>query len=115
MALPFVPNDPSSVSVCRGTITLRTLRAVLAAGTAGPDTHLARARAAILTLATGTFAVPGGRVKTVTLRLRPRARRLLERRRVLRARATLVMRDSAGALQSSHATVTLRLARRRRH
>jgi outer membrane protein assembly factor BamB len=105
---------PSGVIVCRGTITLRTLKAVLAAGGSGADARLARARAAILTLATGTFAVPGGRVRTVTLRLRPRARRLLARRRMLRARATLLMRDSAGALRSSHATVTLRLVRRRR-
>jgi hypothetical protein len=103
---------PSGVSLCRGTITLRTLRAVTA-GAEGSAPHAARVRASILMLAGARFAIPGGHVKAVTLHLRPRARRLLLRRRVLRARATLVMRDSAGALRSSRATVTLRLARRR--
>jgi outer membrane protein assembly factor BamB len=106
---------PSGVSVCRGTISVRTLRAVIAGADAGAGARLARARAAILTLATGTFTVPGGQVKAVRLHLGRRARRLLLRRHVLRARATLTMRDAAGALQSSHATVTLRLARRRGH
>jgi outer membrane protein assembly factor BamB len=98
---------PSGVSVCRGTITVRTLKAVSARARG------AKARAAILTLATAAFSVPGGHVKAVTLRLGPRARRLLLRRRVLRARATVTMHNAKGALQSSRATVTLRLARRR--
>ncbi|HEV3284136.1 MAG TPA: PQQ-binding-like beta-propeller repeat protein [Solirubrobacteraceae bacterium] len=105
---------PAGVTVCKGTITLRTLKAVLAE--AGPlaVARGGRARAAILTLATGTFRVPGGHVKAITLHLRSRAMRLLRRTHVLRARAVLVIRDGAGTLRSSRATVTLHLARGRR-
>jgi hypothetical protein len=53
-------------------------------------------------------------VKAVPLRLGPRARRLLSRAHVLRAGATLSMRDDTGRLHTSRATVTLRLAARRR-
>jgi outer membrane protein assembly factor BamB len=105
---------PSAVRVCKGVIVLRTLRAVLAASAHGSRAELARARSAILLLASGSFAVPGGHVKAVPLRLGPRARRLLSRAHVLRARATLSMRDDTGRLHTSRATVTLRLAARRR-
>jgi hypothetical protein len=104
----------SWVSVCRGTITLRTLRAVIAGAPDRPGLHLARARAAVLTLATANFTIPGGHVKAVTLRLRTRARRLLLRRKLLRARVTLSSRDALGALSVSQASVTLRLAPRQR-
>jgi hypothetical protein len=53
-------------------------------------------------------------VKAVPLRLVTRARRLLLRTHVLRARATLSIRDDMGTLRTSRATVTLRLAGRRR-
>jgi hypothetical protein len=102
---------PSGVSLCRGTITVRTLKAVIARS--GSGARVGRPRAAILTLATGRFSVPGGHVKAVTLRMGPRARRLLLRRRVLHARATVAMRAATGAVQSSRAPLTLRLARRR--
>jgi outer membrane protein assembly factor BamB len=105
---------PNAVRVCRGVITLRTLRAVLAGSAQDSGAHLARARRAILLLAAGKFAVRGGHVKAVPLRLRSRARRLLLRTHVLRARATLSMRDDTGILRSSRATVTLRLATRHR-
>jgi hypothetical protein len=102
------------VTVCKGFIILRTLRAVLAGSAEGSGAHLARARSAILLLASGDFAVRGGHVKAVPLRLRSRARRLLLRTHVLRAQATLYMRDGTGTLHTSRATVTLRLATRRR-
>jgi hypothetical protein len=73
----------------------------------------AKARAAVLTLAIGVYRVAGGHVKPVRLRLVRRARRLLLRRKVLAANATVTMRGSTGAIQSSHAAITLRLARRR--
>jgi hypothetical protein len=101
---------PSGVSVCRGTITVRTLKAVVARS--GSGARAGKPRAAILRLATGRFSVPGGHVEAVPLRMGPRARRLLLRRRVLRARATVTMRGATGALQSSSARLTLRLARR---
>lgn len=97
--------------MCHGTIVVRTLRAVIAR-----ERLLgrgAKARAAVLTLARGTFNVRGGHVKAVTLQLVTRARRLLRRRSVLRAVATVTMRGPTGSLQSSHAALTLRLAHRR--
>jgi outer membrane protein assembly factor BamB len=101
---------PRALSICRGTITVRTLRAVIALG--GLTARGRKPGAAILTLATGRFSVTGGQVKAVTLRMGPKARRLLLRKRVLHARATLSMRSSTGALQTSNASITLRLARR---
>ena len=53
---------PAGERSCAGTITLRTLNAVIAS-VAGD----AKAKAAVLTLAHGSFTVPGGKVKTVTL------------------------------------------------
>ncbi|HWX75194.1 MAG TPA: PQQ-binding-like beta-propeller repeat protein [Solirubrobacteraceae bacterium] len=105
---------PSAVRVCRGVLILRTLKAVLARAAEGWGAFGASARRVVLLLATGTFAVPGGHVKAVTLRLGPRARRLLSRVRVVRARATLLIRDATGALHTSRTTVTLRLAKHRR-
>jgi outer membrane protein assembly factor BamB len=105
---------PNAVRVCRGVIILRTLKAVLAGSGEGSGARVARARPAILLLAAGKFAVRGGHVKAVPLRLKLRARRLLLRTHTLRARATLSMRDDTGVLRSSRATVTLRLATRRR-
>jgi outer membrane protein assembly factor BamB len=102
---------PSAVHVCRGTIVVRTLRAVIASAVA--SRHAGKAHAAILSLASGTFRIQGGHVATVKLRMGPRARRLLLRKRVLHARATLTMRGVTGRPQSSRAAVTLRLARRR--
>jgi outer membrane protein assembly factor BamB len=102
---------PVGVGTCTGTITLRSLRAVIAGARAVGQR--VRTRAAILTLATGSFAVAGGHVKVITLRLLPRARRLLRRTHPLRARATLIARDDAGTRRVSHATVVLHLARRR--
>jgi len=104
---------PTAVAVCRGVIVLRTLGAVTAGSPDRYGAHPAIARPAILMLAYGTFAVAGGHVKTVPLRLGPRARRLLLRARVLRARATLAMRDATGTLHTSRAVVTLRLPSRR--
>jgi hypothetical protein len=104
---------PSAVTVCKGFIILRTLRAVPAGSAEGSGAQLARARS-ILLLASGDFAVRAGHVKAVPLRLRVRARRLLLRTHVLHAQATLSMRDGAGTLHTSRATVTLRLATRRR-
>jgi outer membrane protein assembly factor BamB len=100
---------PSGVALCRGAISLRTLRAV-ATG------HGAHARRAILQLAYATFAIRGGQVRSVSLWLGRRARRLLARVRVLPVRVTLYTRDGTGRLHTIRATLTVRLAaRRHRH
>ncbi len=91
---------PAADAGCRGTITLQTLGAV----TAGSHSSGKR----ILTLAAGSFTVRHAGVASVKLRLSGRARKLLTRSRVLRARATLLTRGPAGAVYAWQATVTLR-------
>ena len=94
---------PAGESSCEGTVTLRTLNAISASvGGAG------KKKASVLTLTTGSFAVPGGEVKTVTLRLSRTARTLLARWHVLRVRTTIVAHDSAGATHTWQTIATLR-------
>ena len=101
---------PAQESSCEGTVTLRTLSAVsIGASASRPQ----RARAAILTLAIGSFNVAGGRVSTVNLHLSRRARALLAHTGVLRARATLLAHDPAGAQESTQTTVTIRAEKSR--
>lgn len=92
---------PAGESRCSGSITLRSLHPVSATG---------RSRPAVLTLASGAFAVAGGHVASVTLHLSAAARRLLAHG-ALAARATVLAHDPAGASHTSLSTVTLRLAR----
>ncbi len=94
----------SGTSSCRGAVTLRTLTAVSAS---------AHARKAILTLASGSFSVAGGHVVSVTLHLSAKARALLTKLHLLRARATIAAHDSAGASHTTLATVTLRPVKRK--
>jgi Subtilase family len=95
-----------AVTGCRGTIALRTLRAV----TAGRRRPARR----VLTLASGSFAARNSRLVSVRLRLSQRARRLLARSRVLRARATLLTHpqasDATATARASQTIVTLRAA-----
>jgi len=102
---------PSALSVCRGTISVRTLKAVIARSRG--VALLAKPRAALLTLATSRFVIGGGHVKAVKLRMTRRALRLLRRKHVLHARATGTIRGATGALVSSHAALVVRLAHRR--
>ena len=103
---------PAAELSCAGTVTLRTLGPViaLAAGSSSPHGR----KPAVLRLAAGSFALAGGRVKTVTLHLSAWARRLLTRSPVLRARATIVARDSAGRTHTAQTLVLLRAAKVRR-
>ena len=94
---------PTGVSSCEGTVTLRTFNAVMA-GVAGA----AKAKAAVLTLATGSFAVPGGEVRMVTLHLSAKARALLARSHVLRVRVMIVAHDPAGGTHTGRTIATLR-------
>jgi hypothetical protein len=98
---------PAGESDCTGAVTLRTLAAVSAdlAGAAKSKVSV------ILTLATGSFTVTGGNVRTVRLHLSRRARALLGRRRVLRVRATILAHDPAGARHVAQTIVTLRAPR----
>ncbi|HWY17511.1 MAG TPA: PKD domain-containing protein [Solirubrobacteraceae bacterium] len=94
---------PSGESTCTGTIMLQTLSAVSA--------RARKHKKAILTLANGSFTVVGGQLEVVTLHLSTKARALLARSRVLRARATLLAHDPAGATHTTRTIVTLRLSK----
>jgi hypothetical protein len=100
---------PALESSCSGTVTLRTLNAVIAR-LAGAS----KSKGSILTLATGAFTVAGGKVTTMKLHLSSKARALLARSHVLRARATVVAHDPAGANHTTQIVVTLRAASARR-
>ena len=89
-------------SSCSGTVTLRTLTAISAAK---------GKRKAILTLASSSFSVLAGQARALTLRLSAKARAILARLHVLRARATIATHDSKGAANTVPTLVTLRAAK----
>jgi hypothetical protein len=102
---------PGGESSCTGTVTLRTLNAVLASASG----HQSRKRkAAILTLAIGSFTLGGGQAKALTLHLSAKARTLLSRAHLLRVRATILAHDPAGATHTTQTIVTLRATRAKR-
>jgi len=101
---------PTGESRCSGAVTLRTLAAVSV-----PAARAAKKKASVLTLATGSFTVAGGKVATVKLHLSAKARVLLARVHTLRARATLVAHDPAGATHTTQTIVTLRAAKLTHH
>jgi hypothetical protein len=92
---------PVGVSSCAGTVTLRTLGAVRGAANAKP---------ARLTLATGSFAVPGGGAKTFTLHLSAKARALLARSHELHVRATILAHNPTGGTHTGEKALVLRSA-----
>jgi PKD repeat protein len=102
-ALTLEISCPAAETSCTGTVTLRTLGAVIAGATAPGK------KASILTLTSGTFTVAGGKVHAVTLHLSSRARALLKRAHSTRARATLLAHDPLGAVHTTRTIVTLRV------
>jgi hypothetical protein len=103
---------PAGESSCTGTVMLQTLNAVIAGATVRQSK---KRKAAILTLASGSFRVAGGQVKTLTLRLSAEARKLLATTHVLRARATIVAHAPTGAKHTTQTIVTLRALKATRH
>jgi hypothetical protein len=97
---------PAGESSCAGTVTLRTLNAVSASMASS-----AKTKATVVTLATGSFTVAGGEVKTVTLHLSAKARALLARSHILRVRATIVAHDPTGETHTKQVIVTLHAAK----
>ena len=96
----------SSAKSCSGKVTLRTASAVAAAK---------GKKKSVLTLASGSFTVTGGARKKVSLHLSSKARALLGRMHVLRAKAIFVARNAEGASHTSQSVVTLRLAHKKKH
>ncbi len=99
---------PAGESSCIGTVTLRRLGAVSTSATAHQSK---KPKAAILTLAVGSFNVAGGQLTTVKLYLSARAQALLAHTRALRARATTFAHDPAGATHTAQTIVTIRPAK----
>jgi Subtilase family len=93
---------PRQTSRCVGVVTLRTARAVVILR------HGHRPMRRVLTLATASFKIAGGRVAMVALRLSAAARALLVRAHSLRALAIVDERGRAGAPHASSSTVTIR-------
>ncbi len=95
---------PATETSCTGRVTLRTPGAVVSAS----SSHLStRPRTAAVTLAAASFTVKGGHVRTVALHLSRSARALLARAHVLRARATILARNPAGATHTAQVLVTI--------
>jgi hypothetical protein len=93
---------------CLGTVVLRaTTRAGGALRSSAP-------RRVVLTLAGGSFALSGGQTRTVTLHLSAKARVLLASVHVLKAAATIAVRDQAGLTHIARTTVTIRSAAAKR-
>jgi IPT/TIG domain len=104
--VPVKVSCPSGETSCIGSITLTTIGAVKAS--AG---HVAKAKKAVLTLATGSFTVAGGKTATVQLHLFVKAKALLRHTHTLHAQATIVAHDSAGATHTTKSTVTIHAAK----
>jgi hypothetical protein len=98
-AVSITISCPTGVNACAGTVTLRTL---------GPVRAAARAKPAILALAAGSFTVPGGGVRKITLHLSAKARALLARSHELRVRATILAHNPAGATHTGQRVLLLR-------
>jgi hypothetical protein len=88
---------PAGETSCEGTVTVQTAGAVVAS-----------AKAHVLTMATGTFKVAGGKVATIKLHLSRKARSLLARKHTLRVRVTIASHDPSGSSHTSRALATLR-------
>jgi hypothetical protein len=101
---------PTGVTRCTGTLTLRTLTAVPASG----PSHGSSRKATILTLASGSFTLLGGRMSSVKLHLSARGRELLSRKHVLRARAIIVAHGTAATTHTTQTIVTIRRAKPKR-
>lgn len=102
---------PAGETSCTGTITLRTLKAVIANAASEAKR---KPKATVLTLATGSFTVTGGQTKTVTLRLTATGRKLLTHSHTLSARVTINAHDPTGATKTSQAVVMLRAQKAKR-
>jgi subtilisin family serine protease len=98
---------PATVATCTGKVTLRTLPAVSA-----PTAVRRRVRQpAVMILAVGGFRIAGGTAEMAKLHLSPAGRRLVNRVRPLRARATIVVGNPDGSTEATATTVLLRSTR----
>jgi hypothetical protein len=99
---------PGGLTQCSGTATIKTLTAV--ATSAG---H--KAKKSILTLATATFTIAGGKLKVLSLHLTSKAKLLLAKDHTVRARLTVVAKNPQGMAHTSSAVLTLKAAKKKKH
>ncbi|HME02560.1 MAG TPA: hypothetical protein VKG38_05955 [Solirubrobacteraceae bacterium] len=104
---------PTGVTSCTGTVTLRTAGAVIA--DVRGQAAKAKTKAAVLTLASGSFSASGGQGKAVTLHLSTKARALLARTHTVHAKATILSRDPEGVTDTTLGTLTLRAQKSGHH
>ena len=97
---------PVGVTSCSGAISVQTVSAVVAGARSAKSKH----KAAILTLATGSFTLVAGQTKLVALHLTSKGRALLSRLHAVRVKVTVTAHDPAGAVHTTIASLTLRLA-----
>lgn len=97
---------PAGVT-CLGTITIKTASAV-----ASSVALSAKAKKAILTLATGTISISGNQVKVIALRLSTKAKKLLAKVHTIRAKATIAAHNPQGLKQTIAFGLTLKLAKK---
>jgi len=93
---------PTGVTQCAGTVTLKTLTAVAASA------HASKSKKSILTLASVSFTIAGGQVKSLTLHLSSKAKQLLAKSHTIRAKVTILARNPQGAAHTTALTVTLK-------
>jgi PKD domain len=98
---------PARVGRCSGSVALHTRGPVSLETVAG-----GKGKPVTLTLGKGSFAVPGGHVQTLKLRLSGAARALLGRVHVLHLRVTILAHDAAGASHTTRSIAVLHAAAR---
>lgn len=101
---------PAAVVSCAGTVSLRTLEAIVLSAR-GAKSGSRKPVAAILTLASTNFKVAAGAAVNLRLRLSSIGRTLLAHARAhtLRVRSIVFARDPAGATHTAQLIVTIRL------
>ena len=120
---------PAGAGACTGSVVVKTAGAVAAsahaslaalvasalreAGGAARAVGHAAARRSIVTLTRGSFSVAAGHSKPVALRLSAKARRLLAKLHVLRAKATITARNPSGATHTSVKSLVLKVKKKR--
>jgi PKD repeat protein len=98
---------PAGTSSCAGTVTLRTLGAVVVGTARNSRGRVKKRKTTVLTLASGTFNLAGGHEESVKLRLSAEARALLAPSDALHVRATIAAHDPASTIRTTQALVTL--------
>ncbi|HXB15578.1 MAG TPA: PKD domain-containing protein [Solirubrobacteraceae bacterium] len=116
---------PAGAGTCSGSVVVKTAGAVAASargslpalvasavrevgGVVRTASDAAAAHESIMTLSSGSFSVSGGHSKPVVLHLSAKARKLLAKLHVLRAKVTITAHNAGGAKHTSVSTVLLK-------